>query len=299
MIDNIKLFALNKDEFEQNVCKKANIDFKAPYNINTGEAMDYPKSGKLENLEVRITPREANVKGSLHKFFNSLLEGEPHNHNDFRYNDLVAVIDEVALSLGLDSGRTKLTNLEFGFNIVVDKDPELILEKNVMMFNYKSHTSNKKFGGRGDYKDFGKTDYIIKVYNKSKQYNLDKYVLRVEVKIIMKRVLERLDIYTLDDLKDKEKLKLKNLFNFFMQNFEKLQIIDEFEHREDISSKDKSNLTKYTSEFYWKSIFDKSMNVQRMHLKQFERLIKKYKLDSLKQELRSKLQAKFDELIDS
>jgi len=296
MIDNIKFFATNKDEFEQNVCKSGNIDFIAPYSIVTGEMMDYPQKGKLSNLNVCITPTSAYINGSLHKFYNCLSGKEEHNYNDFNYYDLVRTIDEMKNYSGLDSEQTKITNLEFGFNVLVDENPQGIIDKNVMMFNHKSPSKNLKFAGKGDYKEFQKTDYSIKIYNKSKQYNQWEYILRVEIKITMKRVLERFGIFNLNDLKDKEKLKA--LFEFFIEKIERVHIIDEFEHRADIPKKVKDILVKYTSPFYWKTIFNKPQNIRDGYIREFEKFIKTYKLDTLKTKILDKIRHKFKELLE-
>lgn len=298
MIDNIKLFVTNKDEFEQKVCKSQKIDFKGEYDIETGEAKDYPKKGKYHNLDVRITEKTASISGSLHKFFNSYLSDgkDIHNYNSFDFNDLTNVIDELVNSLGFDIKKTKITNLEFGFNIPVDKDPKEILEKNVMFFNHKSHSRDLKFRGKGDLKDFQKTDYTLKVYNKSKQYNQNEYILRIEIKITMKRVLERFGIFNLDDLKDKEKLTL--LFKFFLDKVNRLHIIDDFEGIEDMPKTVKEKLSKLTNSFYWNKVLKKPKPFKNIHINEFEKIIKKYKLDTLKKEIILKINSKYASLIN-
>lgn len=296
MIDNVRFFATNKDEFEQNVRDSGIMDFKAPYCINTGEVLDYPKKGKLWNLDVNITNCMAFINGSLHKFYNYYSNKGEHNHNDFNYNNLLYVINHIKFYTGIDLMQTKITNLEFGFNIEVDKDPQEIIDKNVLMFNHKSPSKNLKFGGRGDYKEFELTDYSIKIYNKSKQYGISKYILRVEIKIRMKRILERLDIYNLNDLTDKR--KLENLFSFFIGKIEKVHILNEFEHRNDISKRDMDKLVKYTSSFHWGIILSKTQKVRNAHFNEFEKLIRKYNLDELKDKILLQLLNKFQQLLE-
>ncbi|NHM01684.1 hypothetical protein [Flavobacterium difficile] len=296
MIDNVRFFAINKDEFEQNVRDSGIMDFKAPYCVNTGEVLDYPKKGKLWNLDVNITKCTAFLNGSLHKFYNYYFNNEEHNYNDFNYNDLLRVISEIKFYTGINPLQTKITNLEFGFNIEVDKDPQEIIDKCVMMFNHKSPSKNLKYGGRGDYKEFELTDYNIKIYNKSKQYGTSKYILRVEIKIRMKRILERLEIFNLNDLMDKS--KLSKLFWFFIDKIEKLHIIDEFEHRKDIPKRDMDKLVKYTSSFHWAIILRKPQKVKNIHINEFEKLIRKYNLDELKDEILLQLLNKFHQLLE-
>ena len=83
MIDNIKLRVNNKLQFEHNLTKNEIVDLKTSINYFTGELYDYPKKGRLENLEISITEQSAYLKGSLHKYFNNSLYNEDHNYNDF------------------------------------------------------------------------------------------------------------------------------------------------------------------------------------------------------------------------
>ncbi len=295
MIDNIKFFVTNKDEFEQNVCKKANIDFKAPYNTITGEAMEYPKRGKYYNLDVVITEKGSYVNGSLHKFHNSMNRGEEQNYNDFNFEDLKEVIDNIENTLGINPESTKITNLEFGFNINTDLNPEDIINNNVMMFNHLSPNRDEKFRGHGDFKEFQKTDYSVKIYNKSKQYQREENILRVEVKIIKSRVLERFGLFNLNDLIDKEKMKL--IFDFYIDKIKRLQIIDDFEHKEYISKKDKDKLIKFTSPFLWKRILIKPSNIKTIYVNEFEKLIDKYNLRTTRTEILDKINKKFKQLL--
>lgn len=298
MIDNIKLFVTNKEEFEQNVCKSQKIDFKGEYDIETGEAKDYPKKGKYFNMDVRITESSAYVFGSLHKFFNGYLSDgkESHNYNTFDYKELNYVIDELTNSLGILPTKTTITNLEFGFNVLVSNDPKYIVDKNIIFFNHQSHNRDLKFAGRGDFKEFQKTDYNLKIYNKSKQYSQQEYILRVEVKIKMKRVIQRLGIYSLNDLKDKE--KLNNLFEFFLDKINRLHIIDDFQNREDIPESVKAKLLKFTNSLYWKRIFEKPKPFRKNYINEFEKLIRKYRLDSLKKEIINKIEFLYANLLN-
>ena len=296
MIDNIKFFVTNKEEFEESVCKTANIDFKAPYDINTGEILEYPKKGKFFNMDVVITPNSAYINGSLHKLHNGLQTGEEHNFNDFNLWDLINVLNELKVKFGIDLMQTKVTNLEFGFNILVDKDVKDIIDKNAILYNYKSHSKNLKFGGKGDYKEYQLTDYSIKIYNKSKQYSQKENILRVEVKIIKKRILERIGIFNLTDLTDKE--NLESLFKFFIEKIKRLQIIDEFEDRIEIPKNCKDKLVKFTSSFHWETILRKSQRTKENSISEFNRLIKKFKLDVLKNDLLCKIQYKFIQLLE-
>lgn len=172
MFDNIKFFALDKDRFEQNLSNSDKVDLRTFLSVQTGVVEEYPKIGKYLNLDVRITPKKCYVGGSIHKFFNQFIDGEEHNYNDFTYSDSANVIGHLCKDLEIQPERTKITNLEFGFNLEVDKDPQIIIDQNVLMFDFKTHNRNIKFKGNGDFKEFQRTDYLFKAYNKSKQYGV-------------------------------------------------------------------------------------------------------------------------------
>lgn len=132
------------------------------------------------------------MQGSLYKLLNIALEND--NHNDFDLRDIGLVVGEITNTFGISSTRVKVTNLEFGFNMEVDEDPQKIIDYRLLMSNFKNHSQDEKFRGKGDYKEFIKTDYSIKIYNKSKQCRQDKNILRVGVKFTMKRKLESLEV---------------------------------------------------------------------------------------------------------
>ncbi len=296
MFDNIRFYISNKAEFENNICKTTKVDFRTFVSTQTGLMSEYPMQGKYLNMDIRITKTTAYINGSLHKFFNNYINGEDQNYNDFDYLDNVNVIDEIVQYLEIDPGKTKVTNLEFGFNIQLNKDPQKIIDRNVLMYRHSSHSKNLKFSGRGDFKEYEMTDYSVKVYNKSKQYKTKNHIMRIEVKILMKRILERFGVFTLDDLKDK--IKIKRLFSFFLTQFNNLLIIDDFNDNHSIPISVKNKLNRYTNPIYWKTNFDyKPDRIRKMHVNQLNKLIKKYKLDSLRNELLLKIIAKYDELL--
>jgi len=295
MIDNIKFYINNKDGFEENINKNESIDLKTFVSTFTGEMTEYPKTGKYFNMEARITEKQAFLKGSLHKFINMYLEDKEHNYNDFDLRDIKLVVDEIVNTLEIKPDETSITNLEFGFNIELDEDPQEIIDNRLLMNNFKNHSKDLKFRGRGNYKEFELTDYSIKVYNKSKQYQQDKYILRIEIKFTAKRKLNLLGIHTLSDLTNTE--VLRNLFNFLMIQFDKLIIIDAFYDRKDISQTNKRRLTMFTNPNYWKNIDTKQLHIKEKLIREYKSLIKKYNLDKTKNVLREKICNKFTQLM--
>ncbi|SFE42975.1 hypothetical protein [Flavobacterium xueshanense] len=297
MIDNVKLFVNDKHRFENHIINNGLMELSSTVNHYTGEVNEYPKRGNDLNLNVNITQNQATILGSIHKYNNIKEDRGNQNYNDFSFCQIVEVIRELEEKYQIKNEKdTSITNLEFGFNLVVEKDPKLIIDSNLLMNNYKSPNKNLKFLGRGDYKEFQLTDYNIKFYNKSKQFKLGTHVLRIELKITRKRFLQKLDIYSLEDLM--YNWTYVKLFEDFIDKFEGLMIVDEFD-ADLIPEKDYNKLIKYTNPNYWISIKGKSPKVIYRLKKDFNILLNKYDLLKTKNELREKLESKFIELLNS
>ncbi len=88
------------------------------------------------------------------------------------------------------------------------------------------------------------------------------------------------------------------LFEDFIDKFEGLMIVDEFD-ADLIPEKDYNKLIKYTNPNYWISIKGKSPKVIYRLKKDFNILLNKYDLLKTKNELREKLESKFIELLNS
>lgn len=295
MIDNLKLYIRDKHSFENHIVDKKLLELSSKVNCFTGEVLEFPKRGRDLNLEINITKSQSTILGSIHKYHNLLMDGGNQNYNDFSFCQIQEVIQNLIKKYNLESD-TSITNLEFGFNLVVNKAPKLIIDKHVLMNNYKAPNKNLKFLGKGDYKEFQLTDYSIKIYSKSKQFKLDSNVLRVELKIIKKRLLQQLGINSLEDLL--HSWAYIKLFNFFREKFEGVIIVDEFDSGL-VPENDYNRMIKYTNPNYWIGIRDKkSAKVIYRLKKDFDYLLNKYNVLKTKKEIGDKLDSKFTELLN-
>lgn len=164
------------------------------------------------------------------------------------------------------------------------------------MNNLKAPNKNLKFSGKGDLKEFQMTDYSIKIYNKSKQFKLESNILRVELKIIQKRFLQKLAIFKLEDLLNKDSFFW--LFETLRDKIEGLVIVDEFQDKMMLET-DKNMLNKYSNPNYWINIKSTKSPKQISRLKkEFETLLNKYELLHTKNEILEKLEKKFIELLE-
>ncbi|MCB0747088.1 MAG: hypothetical protein KDC90_06430 [Ignavibacteriae bacterium] len=295
MIDNIKLRVINKLQFEHELNKTELLDLTVSTNHFTGEIYNYPKKGKLKNLELSITEQNAYLKGSLHKYFNNYVSNENQNYNDFSYCDLQFCIKDLIEKFNVET-VTKLTNLEFGLNINTDLNPDIILDQLTLMFDLKSHNRDLKFQNKGNFKEFIKSDYSFKIYNKGKQFKLPENILRVELKITKSRELEKMGVYKLEDLLNPN--VLNNLYLKLKEVFSKILIIHSSDS-DKICAKDLLKLKDYTNPNYWISLRSEGDYKKFYRIrKDFDRLISLYSLDEVKKGILDKMEIKYYELIE-
>ena len=295
MIDNLKIYSTKKNEFENHIKLNQIVDLKQFYEPFTGEIKPYPLKGKKLNLDIAINEKTAFITGSFHKQYNLDNDLGSQNHNDFNYSKIKLTTEQIIETFKI-AKSTSITNLELGFNIIINEDPQKYIDDYLLMYDLKAPNRNEKFLGKGDYKEFRKTDYYFKIYNKSKPYKLDKNILRVEIKIIRKRLLELLGVYSLENILEKK--VLNNIFELLMQKFEGLTIIDEF-NEIDIPPDELERLKNYMNDNYWIRIKQRKTSKQIYTFKKDFRMLQiKYKLNKTKDEIRRKLYSKFNELIN-
>lgn len=296
MIDFVRVGYRDKNKLEQFVMNQEN--FEKVYTVleyHSGEIL-YPYKTNLENLEIIINEKSGYVKNSVHKLKNVLMSGQDHNYNDFSYSEFVSLMDYLKGNI-IDVMETNLTQLEFGLNIDVPKSAKAIIKESILMHNLKRRTALRRFNGKGYLLEFEHYNYTIKVYDKAKQYGLMENILRFEIKFKGKKEFNKLGIYNLEDLKNRE--NLKTLFRYLMKRFDELLIVDKLIGNMQIPEKDIDRLNSFSSFFYWENLSkeDKRQTKTRHKVKYFK-LLERYDLLKTKQMLRNQLVQKFEKLIN-
>ncbi|GAA3623050.1 hypothetical protein [Flavivirga jejuensis] len=288
MIDNIKFSITDKERLEIDLENNNLITLKSSFDRITGEANEYPKIGTYKNLQIRITPTTTTIKGSIHKYYNIVKGKGNQNHSDFSFKQWEFAINHLCEKLQINKEKTKITNLEFGFNIEVNRSPKSIIDYQILMYNFQDHNRNHNYRGKGSYKEFEKTDYSIKVYDKSKQYLLlDKRLLRIELKIVNSRYLKKIGIVNLNQF---GKSTFKTLFNCFLIHFNKLMIVDSIMAPKGIRDDQMFLFKMCVNPNHWNSID----NIEKKETKrEFIKLIKKYNHDKTHSLLRDIIINKF------
>lgn len=296
MLDFIRFRVNNKASFESLIESKGLIDLISPFNRFTGEACDYPKKGKLYNLDVNISNDYAYVEGSIHKFYNLIKEGEKINYNDFKVDKCLYVLNWICDFFKLDKAETVVTNLEFGFNLATDFIVSDIIKENILLWNFDTHNKRQKYKSKGVIKEFGVKDYRIKIYAKGEESQIaTSNLIRIELKITAKRILKRLNICNLSDINFEA---FKTLYSEFIKQFDKLLIVDSIMPPNGLELHDSVFFSEYTKYEKWnrnkklKTYYDRKKDERKLR-----KLLKRNNYDKIQSQLRYLIHQKYNELI--
>lgn len=294
MIDFVKVYYRDKDKFESYVLNEKNFpDLNAVLEYHTGD-VKYPYTTKLDTMRVQVSDKTGYVKNSIHKLRNYRKSGEEHNYDDFSYTEICDTIDYLADKIP-DVSETRLSQLEFGLNVIIDRQPEQIVRRSFLLHRYKKGVE-RTFQGPGLLKEFVHNNYTIKVYDKGQQYGLEKNILRFELKFTKAIEFNSLGVFNLSSLKDKA--TLRKLFLKLMQRFEEIVIIDDFDSK--FIEIDKYNdLMRYTNDFYWAKEFKgKHQELKKRQRDKFQAMLVENSLLQTKFYLKELLYKKFIYLIN-
>jgi hypothetical protein len=241
------------------------------------------------------------VNGSFHKFFNKGI----HNYNDFKLSDLVDVVMSLYRLFHINPKITELNNLEFGVNIKIPFAPILFLNSVISYggshfspFSINDQPGNKAIGIR-----CVKSQFIIKIYDKSNQYHLPgpNHLLRFELKIIKMEFFNG-RIKTLFDLLSPENLVYCGAL--LQSYFDSLLTCDMSSIPQHLGLKDRLIFSNGTNYKYWKELKpdsttftngNKSPDYIRQRkkyykdLERFKKLVKKYSCDKMQKDLSWKI----------
>lgn len=194
MVDFVKVLVKNSGHLLQNDL----LSFERKLNERTGEVRNYVEA-EYDSLKFRLYDSGlVKLQGSLHKFYN----GGVHNYNDYSLDDLLLTLDFIEEVFGIDLSKAFLENLEIGLNIQELSSAYLVIS---CLLSHKNLEREIRY--RGSFARFEHSEYEIKVYDKAKQNSLKYDCLRVEVKYIRSRLINKLNLFTLSDFKTLSWLK--------------------------------------------------------------------------------------------
>ncbi|MBC7409683.1 MAG: hypothetical protein H7339_14955 [Arcicella sp.] len=181
MIDGIKIYDLktNSDQLE------VNPYLLEDWTTTVQNADGVVKYGLAEHfgLKFQIKHHKVRLQGSLHKYRNA----GRHNYDDFTAVDVEKVVKELSERFEIDTKQTELNNVEFGVNVVLPFGVSVVLDNLIV---YKGEPFIKVVEEGMNYYQCKKTHFIIKIYDKGKQYKLPGNVLRFEIKVMRMQYLK-------------------------------------------------------------------------------------------------------------
>ncbi len=307
MIDSTKSKILDKEKIEYKLLsERDNYYVEGKYNYSIGKTI-YPIRSRLENLFINITAKGGTIENSLHKYFNNLVSMENQNYNDFYFSDIIYALNVLEDEIDYPLEKTSLTHLEFGFNIELDICPTKFLKHHLLMYDCKSPCYNPKNNPHKIIQKYIYTEYEMKIYNKTldqSRYKEHKRnlagtkILRIEVKYKSKRVLNKLGVYALSDLRSP--IVYRSLIKDFLTKYKNLLIIDSYDGNSFMSKRERQFIKDCTHPNYWVSLKETHhRNTISNHKDKLEKLIRKYGLNNWKTNLRRDIINKFNQLMDN
>lgn len=247
---------------------------------------------KYYNLEFAITDHSCYFKGSLHSLYNALDGRDAKNYTDFGVNELLYILDHLESLLDYDFKDTRLTVAEYGYNIELQENVTDFIRNNVSMYKYKLPCSDPKNKLDMTIMKYEYQDYVLKIYDKGKQFKLNKNILRVELHN-KKKELRRFNIFSINDLRNPESIQI--FHNKLIDRLQDLLIIDSYKGNNSMPKEIKNLMIEYTHADYWIELrTKKNYNKISKSNKELMKIIEKYNVDSKKKLLMSQITDKYN-----
>ncbi len=227
--------------------------------------------------------------GSIHKLYNSLKgikapnyntvkQYKGFNGNDFTISQILEVREHLQKLFGCSAEQMIFQNNELGINIPVSFNPKLFI-KGLLYHNGKEF----EYRFNNHLAQVLHQRYILKVYDKSSQYQMSKPTLRFEVKIIKMEELRYLGLRTFADITPIMLDKAKELV---LKRFDEIVAYDYTINKKDLSNAQKRALKDYSNPRYWAIKLKPKLRYR--HKQRLQNLIHNHS-ENLKQEIRQNL----------
>jgi hypothetical protein len=233
----------------------------------------YPLSGLIE------------ITGSMHKYFNDGI----HNMDDFTYSNLKDAIQRFEQEFGINPMKTRLNNLEFGFNLMPQFPPSTFIN---VLLSYKWNSFNRmQVIGKGDGKECKLQQYSVKIYNKALQYAVPINILRIEKKVLRMCAL-KLGVINLSDLLNSHIWEHCN--KMLMEMFNNTLISESFS----------INILNRNEQRIYNTVVDQSkwitlsLDKKKRYKKAFNKIILEHGSEQYRIKINELLEQKFVELLD-
>lgn len=191
--------------------------------------------------------------GSIHKMYNSLKgikapnynpnKDKGFNGNQFSITKTNEAIKALQNLFSCKPNQMLIRSIEFGINTEPSFNPKqfikgLLFHKGVE-FEYRY---NRNFA------QVQHQQFIIKIYNKSNQYDMTNNTLRIEIKYLKMYQLNKIGIKTLADINP---IKLDKIKELILKRFDEVIYYDYTIKKNKLTKKQKKTLVKYQNSQYW------------------------------------------------
>ncbi len=220
------------------------------------------------------------------------------NINNLTYSDLACAIYELSDTLYSRPNELILRSFEFGLNILLD-DFLNALNLTDLALNYKNKFFQDMDGN--NLTSIGKRcvlqEYQLKLYSKSLQYKLPYELLRYEIKVHKKRILEPYNFRTVDSLLDKKNLLF--LKNQLLERFNEILLYDNIIPQQKLNGYEKELCSNWQSEIFRKNLIKTNRQKFNYQKKRLTDVIEKFGEQKLKPNLIQQFSDTWDNLMES
>jgi hypothetical protein len=225
------------------ILNNSNLVFHGRYNKNTGEANENKLIAYYEGLQFTIVnSQRLFIQGSLPKYYFG------NNYQNLMYSDFLKVIRKLELQFGIDPRELVFQNIEFGLSVdTKELNPFNFLESEVIDYKVTTKEINTH-NGKGYTISFPLNNYIVKLYDKGKQYNLESNLLRFEIRVKKMVHVKKTRIKTLHDLKDIGKWDM--LKEFLVKTFDDI-LICKYQEGTELTIEESSLYRKGSNQQFW------------------------------------------------
>lgn len=294
MIDFVKLSKRVSDEEYKQILK--NIDCDISIIEQTGEVISRLANGKKvrqhkecwhKNIKIKLYPNKyTEISGSLHKYYN---DGK-HNYNQYSIKNVKETMSLISNKIGVNISDFKVDAVEIGCNISPPIKSREIIQNTLM---YKRNAFESKFcSDEGNYKQAKLYEYTVKLYDKRKHYEVQKFkigkeIFRFEIKVNKMRKLSSFSIFSLNDLVD----NLDKVKDILPELWDNILLYDPT-----VSNKIMKETIHYANVNYWINLVKKKNRSYHYHQNKYRRIIEQ-KHSSIKLELKKIMVDTLDALV--
>lgn len=170
-----------------------------------------------------------------------------YNGNQFYWNEIDFVRQHLVTLFDVPANKMLVQNMEFGQNLTTSFDPKDFI-KGLLFFEGRSF----EYQFNDHFAKSVHTQYVLKIYNKSNQYEMPLNTLRFEVKTLkMQFQQKKIGIKTVADFSP---TTMQRAFNFLEYLLNKVLYYDYTIRKKELSTKDKNHIKDLSNPRFWQNL---------------------------------------------